>query len=80
MISTARDVAGLILARLGPMDAWKLQKLTYYAQAWSLAWDGRPLFADRVEAWANGPVTRSLCGYHRKQWTVSGIWEPTRAT
>lgn len=73
MVSTARDGAGLILARLGPIDAWKLQKLTYYAQAWFLAWEGRPLFADRVEAWADGPVIRSLWGHYGKQFTVSEV-------
>lgn len=32
------------------------QKLLYYAQAWHLAWYGRPLFEDRLEAWPMGPV------------------------
>lgn len=34
------------------------QKLLYYVQAWSLAWDGTPLFDDPIEAWKNGPVVR----------------------
>jgi uncharacterized phage-associated protein len=34
----------------------RLQKLLYYAQAWSLAMRGKPLFDDRIEAWARGPV------------------------
>lgn len=38
----------------------RLQKLVYYAQAWHLAATGRPLFADRIEAWEHGPVVRSL--------------------
>lgn len=38
----------------------KLQKLVYYAQAWSLALLGRPLFADDVRAWAHGPVVLSV--------------------
>lgn len=29
----------------------KLQKLVYYAQGFSLALCGRPLFAERIEAW-----------------------------
>ncbi|HEY0186267.1 MAG TPA: Panacea domain-containing protein [Cellulomonas sp.] len=35
-------------------------KLAYFAQAWSFAWVGRPLFEARIEAWPNGPVVRPL--------------------
>ena len=38
----------------------KLQKLVYYAQAWSLALLNRPLFDEEVEAWAHGPVVESI--------------------
>jgi len=38
----------------------KLQKLVYYAQVWSLAFFDRPLFEEDIEAWAFGPVVRSL--------------------
>ncbi len=38
----------------------KLQKLVYYAQAWSLALFNRPLFEEDIEAWAFGPVVPSL--------------------
>jgi uncharacterized phage-associated protein len=38
----------------------KLQKLVYYAQAWSLALLGRPLFTEDVRAWAHGPVALSV--------------------
>lgn len=36
----------------------KLQKLLYYAQAWSMVFFGRErqLFADAPQAWVNGPV------------------------
>lgn len=37
-----------------------LQKLVYYAQAWSLALLGRPLFAEDLRAWAHGPVALSV--------------------
>jgi uncharacterized phage-associated protein len=59
-MANVRDVAQYILEQQGQMTTWKLQKLVYYAQAWSLVWDERPLFDDRIEAWANGPVIRSL--------------------
>jgi len=29
--------------------------LLYYAQAWSIAWDGRPMFRARIVAAADGP-------------------------
>lgn len=53
------------------MTAMKLQKLVYYAQAWSLVWDERPLFDEQIQAWANGPVVRELYDCHRGQFRVS---------
>lgn len=38
----------------------KLQKLLYYVQAWSLAFDNGPVFEDEIEAWVHGPVVRSV--------------------
>lgn len=66
----AIDVADYILQRLGGMSAMKLQKLVYYSQAWSLAWTEKPLFADEIEAWANGPVVRCLYFKHRGHFRV----------
>ncbi|WP_345423969.1 Panacea domain-containing protein [Pseudonocardia xishanensis] len=43
----------------------KMQKLAYYAQAWHLVWESAPLFDDRIEAWANGPVILNLYRQHR---------------
>ena len=40
------DVAKYILHKLGTVTTWKLQKLVYYCQAWSLVWDDEPLFFD----------------------------------
>jgi uncharacterized phage-associated protein len=59
------DVAKYMLEKTGSITAWKLQKLVYYSQAWSLAWDDRTLFDDDFEAWANGPVVRSLFNAHK---------------
>ena len=67
------DAAQYILDAQGQMTTWKLQKLVYYSQAWSLVWDEEPLFAERVEAWANGPVVRELYGKHRGQYRVRRI-------
>ena len=70
---TAIDVAAYILGKQGDMPAMKLQKLVYYSQAWSLVWDDKPLFQDRIEAWANGPVVRSLYRLLRGQYIVTTI-------
>ena len=50
----------------------KLQKLVYYAQAWSVALLGRPLFEERVEAWAHGPVV-DVVYQEYKQYGYDGL-------
>src|SRR5208337_5606073 len=70
-MASVHDVAAYILKKLGPLTTWKLQKLVYYSQAWSLVWDEKPLFSARIEAWANGPVIRELYREHRGQFKVS---------
>lgn len=66
------DVAAYILKKHGPMTTMKLQKLVYYSQAWSLVWDERPLFPEKILAWANGPVVRELFKYFQGSYQVSG--------
>lgn len=61
---SADDAAAYILSKTGLISAMKLQKLLYYSQAWSLVWDDRCLFQDRIEAWANGPVIPSIYEKH----------------
>ena len=68
---TVFDVAKYILEKQGSMSAMKLQKLIYYSQAWSLVWDDQPLFQNRIEAWANGPVVRELYDVHRGKFQVN---------
>lgn len=43
----------------------KVQKLLYYAQGWSLAKFGKPLFDEDLQAWAHGPVCRSVYDYYK---------------
>ncbi|WP_295785926.1 Panacea domain-containing protein [uncultured Microbacterium sp.] len=69
-MTTVRDVAAYILRSAGEMTAMKLQKLCYYSQAWHLVWEEEPLFGDKIEAWANGPVAPSLYDLHRGQFRV----------
>ena len=70
-MATVFDVAFYILDKLGDMSTMKLQKLCYYAQAWSLAWDGVPLFNEDFQAWANGPVCRELYEFHRGEFLIN---------
>jgi uncharacterized phage-associated protein len=72
-MATVFDVAAYILEKKGEMTAWKLQKLVYYSQAWSLVWDQRPLFAERIEAWANGPVCPDLYKVHVGKFIVKSM-------
>ncbi|EKO3828619.1 DUF4065 domain-containing protein [Vibrio harveyi] len=70
-MATEFDVVKYILDELGEISAMKLQKLVYYSQAWSLVWDEEELFSEDFEAWANGPVLRSLYHEHRGLFKVN---------
>lgn len=65
------DVAKYILTKQGRLSTMKLQKLCYYAQAWSLVWDDAPLFEEDFEAWANGPVCRELFMHTQGKFSVN---------
>ena len=67
------DVASYILQKKGLITTWKLQKLVYYCQAWSLAWEGKEMFPEEIEAWANGPVVRKLYEVHRGEYEVDRL-------
>lgn len=62
---SANEIAKWILASIDreagdAITHLKLQKLVYYAQAWSLALRGEPLFDEELRAWAHGPVADSI--------------------
>ncbi|WP_294157975.1 Panacea domain-containing protein [uncultured Selenomonas sp.] len=65
------DTAQYILAQTGRMSTMKLQKLCYYAQAWSLVWDDAPLFEEDFQAWANGPVCPELYARTKGRYSVT---------
>ena len=69
-MATVFDVAKYVLNQLGSITTMKLQKLVYYCQAWSLGWDGKPLFGENFEAWANGPVCPELFHKHQGMFVV----------
>ncbi len=65
---SANDIANWFLAWAEVKDAddlsnLKLQKLLYYAQGHYLGKHGKPLFTDKLQAWAHGPVASDV--YHR---------------
>ena len=65
------DVADYILTSIGgEISAMKLQKLCYYSQAWTLAWDDRELFPEEFWRWDNGPVCRELFDLHQGMFFV----------
>jgi uncharacterized phage-associated protein len=70
-MARVQDVAAYIISKTHPVDAMKLQKLLFYSQAWSLVWDRNPLFSAKIEAWANGPVVRSVFKTYQGQYKVS---------
>lgn len=67
------DVVKYILSKKKPITAMKLQKLVYYCQVWSLIWDEKPLFEEKIKAWANGPVVRKLYDWHKGKYSIDTI-------
>lgn len=62
---TPNNVADWFLSRINTevgdtISHLKLQKLVYYSQAWYLTVFKKPLFNERIEAWAHGPVIPSI--------------------
>lgn len=54
------DVAQKFFDDLGSIGAMRQQKLSYFVQAWTLVWTGKPMFSEEIQAWPNGPVTYDL--------------------
>ena len=68
MTTTARDVARYFLAIQDDEEAisnLKLQKLLYYAQGFSLALTGEPLYTEQIKAWIHGPVVPAVWHEYR---------------
>lgn len=78
-MASVHDLAAYILQVQGRITTWKLQKLVYYSQAWSLVWDERPIFNAQIEAWANGPVVPALYRKHRGTFALD-CWPDGDAT
>ena len=72
-MATVFDLAAYILSKTGSITTMKLQNLVYYSQVWSLVWDEKPIFRNRIEAWANGPVVPALCREHHGMFKISAL-------
>jgi uncharacterized phage-associated protein len=61
-LSVAKELVRLSLAgdEKDPLTNLRLQKLLYYAQAWSLVMRESELFSDDIEAWRHGPVVPAV--------------------
>lgn len=64
------DAAAYVMSKVKECTTMKLHKLLYYCQAWTLVWDERPLFHEKIEAWTNGPVIRDLFAFHKGMFTI----------
>ena len=65
------DIAEHILAQAGSVATMKLQKLVYYSQVRHIIAYNEPLFANRIEAWRNGPVVPDLYKLHSGRYIIS---------
>lgn len=64
-MATPLKLVQYMKSRIRPYGETQVQKLVYYSEAWALALEGRSLFDEPIEAWVEGPVTRSIrhmCG------------------
>lgn len=64
-MKSAIEIARYFLCRVDreagdTISLLKLQKLVYYAQAWSLVFRSQPLFDRDIEAWVSGPIVRDV--------------------
>lgn len=75
------DVAGHIIKRYcersgeSGIDEMKLHKLLYLCQRESYAITGKPMFAEALEGWRYGPVSREV----RVAFMPDGLSEPTES-
>ena len=67
--NVARHILGCFDFQM--LTTMKLQKLTFYSQAYALATTGRPLFHDDFYAWRAGPVASELFKLHRGKFFIS---------
>ncbi|MDM1295304.1 DUF4065 domain-containing protein [Sphingobacterium sp. N143] len=52
------------------LSVLKHQKLLYYVQAWYLAFNGKPAFDGKFEAWVHGPVNREIYNLYKDSHSI----------
>lgn len=72
--------ASYVLDAHGPLATMKLQKILYYAHAYSLVHNRRPLFEEGFVARAGGPVIESLFQDQRTFFVISPFDRPLDKT
>jgi uncharacterized phage-associated protein len=82
---TASEVAATILTecwrRKICVSNLKLQKLLYYCEAWWLAFYGKSLFNEPIEAWVHGPVVPCVFReYKDYKWSSIGAAKAPAST
>lgn len=68
---SAQDIAKYFLSLVSEDEGdfltnLKLQKLLYYAQGFSMALLGSPLFSEKIEAWTYGPAVPDVYNAYKK--------------
>lgn len=53
----------------------KIQKLCYYAQAYSLLYYNEPLFSEDIQAWEYGPVVAAIYDKTLKKYDLCDKWD-----
>ena len=64
------------------VDSLKLNKLVYYAEAWSLALNNKSLYNDPILAWIHGPVIYDVWDTYKgidKQQTTRSNYEEVKS-
>lgn len=69
-MSTSIDVAAALIRQCGPLPTMKLQKLSFLANAYHLAYTGERLIDEDPRCWKTGPVYPKLYAVHKDLWTV----------
>ena len=64
------DVASYVVETRGAFTSSNMHRLLYYCYAWHLVWYDEPLFEEKIEAWASGPIIRSFWDLHAGKYTI----------
>jgi uncharacterized phage-associated protein len=75
-MATANDLAKYLLSKSGQVTTYKLQKLIYYCQAWSLGRGGSAIFVEDILAFEQGPLVHSVFHEHvGRKWVRESTYQ-----